>query len=566
MKKLISYIFNETAKMCAWEVVHEALSSNGEKPFIAMIDGYYRIQSDWRNLKTGETYIPFDLLSILHGGETKAVKYLIDNGWLERPIDQLIFDTNGKLDASRTAEYLKAYGFLRVSQPNRDEIRVYLNDGGILKEFNYKTDTVSFLTSRIESVELKNKLHSVRGQAVAVWQLFEGVPYNLQLDDKNNIYIPFSGKVAQVQADTITLIDYEELDLFVPVASMKHKFSYTDDKGMYERFLECGSTGTDKPDDWTDDDLFNIKAFDTSIGYLISTYRDPSFNKAIIYSDFGANGEERNGRRGKSLILGALALMRKAMLKPDDSFDPSYKFKFSDLEEFFKIYQLDDVPKNFNYYSLFTSITGGIACERKGKPATEIEYRKTPKWAITTNFVVPMQSDEQSVIARYAEYQFKPFWSATFTPKEYFGERFFDDWDTDEWNRFYSFMCRCAQAFLKYGLLEISIDKKESRYLAYIGNNEGKVSEMERIFKELSGYPSFSVTDFLTIHYRNSSMRYDRLPLWTTHTVKRDVNLWVEHHNLNYTYSQRVREWQVIGGNDDVDDMDSSMIANDLPF
>jgi hypothetical protein len=34
-----------------------------------------------------------------------------------------------------------------------------------------------------------------------------------------------------------------------------------------------------------------------------------------------------------------------------------------------------------------------------------------------------------------------------------FGHRFFDDWDSIEWNRFYTFMAKCVQKYFKMGLL-----------------------------------------------------------------------------------------------------------------
>ena len=255
------------------------------------------------------------------------------------------------------------------------------------------------------------------------------------------------------------------------------------------------------------------------------------------------------------------------MVKPDDTFKTEYQFRFSEFDVTIRIVNLDDVPKNFNWYSLFTGITGALSCERKGKPAIEIEYKYTPKWAITSNFVVPFQSDEESVMARYAEYQVKPFWSSTNTPRDYFKSNFFsEEWDSLEWNRFYSFMARCVQSFLKRGLIEISIDKKESRYLAYIGNNVAKLQEMERVLFELESYTSFNVDDFLKLHYKNIEMRYDRVPLWTHNNVKRDVDIWIEYHNLDIKYSQRVRKWERIDNLFEGIDVDDNSRVNELPF
>ena len=587
MSKLTQLIFNTTAtdpienkeviQAIGLNTISSVGGANGAegtysipgeyKPLFELKNGTFKLLESWRNWKAGHNFTPYELLVAMRfESEAEALEFLNANGWGERPKDNLIF-TNGKFDAYKTAVFLVACGFIRVSQINRDEIKVYNNDGGILKEFNYRSDTLDYLSKQLTDTSLINKLHSSRSAVVAVWQLVPGTSYDLQLDNRHEIFLPFRGKVLKVTADGMTFVDYESLAMFMPVKSMGYDFDYTDEIGVFEKFLKYGITGSDDPSTWTDEDRNNILAFMTSIGYLLSSYRDPSLNKAIIYSDFGADGESRNGRRGKSLILVAIALLRKTMLKPDDAFRVDYQFKFSDLDETYKVYVLDDVPKNFNFYSLFTQITGGISCERKGKPATEIEPTKTPKWGITSNFVVPFQNDEESVMARYAEYQVKPFWSSTNTPRDYFKSNFFsEEWDSLEWDKFYSFMARCAQSFLKRGLIEISIDKKESRYLAYIGNNVAKLQEMERILFELESYTSFNVDDFLKLHYKNIEMRYDRVPLWTHNNVKRDVDIWIEYHNLDIKYSQRVRKWEKIDNPLENISIGDTSKADEFPF
>ena len=53
-----------------------------------------------------------------------------------------------KIKPSRLAEYFTQNGFIRISEEGNDNILIIKNENKILKPFNYKTDTTSFL--RIE--------------------------------------------------------------------------------------------------------------------------------------------------------------------------------------------------------------------------------------------------------------------------------------------------------------------------------------------------------------------------------------------------------------------------------
>jgi hypothetical protein len=49
------------------------------------------------------------------------------------------------------------------------------------------------------------------------------------------------------------------------------------------------------------------------------------------------------------------------------------------------------------------------------------------------------------------------------TPKDHFGHNLFDDWDLDEWNRFYNLMFACVSMYLQGGIKKMETSHKLKR-------------------------------------------------------------------------------------------------------
>jgi len=125
----------------------------------------------------------------------------------------------------------------------------------------------------------------------------------------------------------------------------------------------------------------------------------------IILSDMGADDNSRNRGRGKTIIANALSEVQKTMIKGGNEFDGGYRHRFADLDEAYKIYVIDDVPASFNFNDLYTNIVGDISVEPKGKASRTIEFKETPKFLITTNWVVRYDEKATSTNRRFIEFK-----------------------------------------------------------------------------------------------------------------------------------------------------------------
>jgi hypothetical protein len=274
-------------------------------------------------------------------------------------------------------------------------------------------------------------------------------------------------------------------------------------------------------------------------GYLCHTYKNRSFNPAIILSDDGANDLGRNGGRGKTILVNALAHVQPSILKGGNEFNPNYIHNFADLKSDKRFYFIDDVPANFNYNALYTNIVGGISCQRKGTEAIEIPFEKAPKFIITTNWAVQYDEKDTSTNRRFYEYKFTDFFNLTNTPIDIFGHNFFNEWDALEWDRFYNFVYTCVSMYLVDGLHRITYNKTEDNYRAKF-NNDALLNEFERIFNLLP--PTFKVTNFLEMYngYDNN-LRLEKI--FHSKNIKKFIDIYIKHHNLLISYNKRNREW-----------------------
>lgn len=203
----------------------------------------------------------------------------------------------------------------------------------------------------------------------------------------------------------------------------------------------------------------------TAIGYLLHHYRDSSTQKAVVAMD-GKLSEvgQSNGRTGKSILGDALEKMlptvtipgKKNKLTEDD-------FLFSKVDERTRLVFIDDARTNIDFEFFFPMITGRLDVNRKGKDAFSLTGKDVPKLLITTNHALNGEgssfNDRQHLIA------FSDWYSDEYKPVDDFGKLFFDEWDHDQWNRFYNLMAECLKLYFQLGLVPAPDKRLEQRRL-----------------------------------------------------------------------------------------------------
>ncbi len=466
-------------------------------------------------------------------------------------------DDNGKVITTRYkyADFFIQEKFLRISTAD-DKIQLLHDSNNVVNFFNHKTDTVSFLESNInEPIRYRNAIREIIAKECnsAINNSFNLMPSTelVYYSDSyktfglpfENGFFYFNGKLDTRKIDSKC---YSEVDgFFSPHKIQTRKFSYTDEIGMFEKFMTRASIGREIADS---PDTINIsKEFQKMFGYLCHSFKVQTMSPCIIFTDEDANDENRNGGRGKTMITNAIAEVQTVMIKGGKEFDTNYTHVFADLERKHNVYIIDDVPAAFNYDDLYTNILGSINCQRKGSKAELIEFEQSPKFVITTNWVVRYDKKNSSTNRRFLEYKFSDYYNQSKTPLEDFGCTFFQDWDEMEWNRFYSFVFRCVSLFFSEGLQQIQYNKDKDNYLAYF-NNTAMEQEFERIIELLlENNSEFIVRDFLSI-YNESPLRNEKL--FSIKNVKKLIDVWLlrnqfDNPDRTINYQQSGRKWVV---------------------
>ena len=462
---------------------------------------------------------------------------------------------NGKPITSPTqyARFLVQEGIIRVTRPGHDALTILRNKNRIVAPINHKTDLVPWFKDEINEFDTEALQDRIARDAsntiLQSLQLLEPILLQYHRDTKAQTDISFENGIARVTANKMELIPYDSVEgFFAKHSTQEHTISFNEPgqkESDFSLFIQMAVVGKDvTKEEITDKDRADILAFYSMFGYLISNYKNPAFNPAIILSDANADGETRNGGRGKSLMQMALTYVRPSIQKGGNAYDPKYTHVHADVRLEDDIYILDDVPSNFDYNALYTSITGALDAQRKGVTAETIPFEDAPKFVISTNWSVRYEAEATSTNRRFKEYQFSRFWNINNTPDKYFGKSFFTEWNASEWNDFFNFGFSCVQHYLKNGLQTIQYDKSQDNYRAYF-YNDSILEETTRIFDELIlSVDSFNVSDFIREHRYNDLYQFK--PEFTIRTARKYIEAYIEFNKLPFIYSTHHRKWELV--------------------
>lgn len=263
-------------------------------------------------------------------------------------------------------------------------------------------------------------------------------------DDKDTSYIYYQNAVVKTTKESIDVLEYSEVnDLIWTNQVIKRDIEIKpESEGVFKSFI--WKVSGENPNRY-----YTLKSV---IGYLMHSYQNEAKPKAIIFNDEMISEDIPNGGSGKGLIHRAIGHIKNLVIEDGKKFDAKSQFAYQKVNKDTQIFLLDDVPKHFNFESLFSIITEGMTIEKKGQDAYQIPFKDSPKISITTNYTI--NGSGASHERRVFEVEIANYFNEDHTPEKEFGHLFFSDWDKLEWAKFDNFMIRCVQFFLKNGLVQ----------------------------------------------------------------------------------------------------------------
>jgi len=276
------------------------------------------------------------------------------------------------------------------------------------------------------------------------------VKFNRDTADESYIY--YQNAAVKTTKDKIEILHYNEInDLIWANQVIKRDIVLSpESKGVFKTFI--WKVSGENPDRY-----FTLKSV---IGYLMHSYQNEAKPKAIIFNDEMISEDIPNGGSGKGLIHRAIGHIKNVVIEDGKKFDSKSQFAYQKVNKDTQIFLMDDVPKHFNFESLFSIITEGMTVEKKGQDAYQIPFKESPKISITTNYTI--NGSGASHERRVFEVEIANYFNENLTPEMEFGHLFFTEWDSEEWAKFDNFMIRCVQFFLKNGLVQS--DKVNLKY------------------------------------------------------------------------------------------------------
>jgi hypothetical protein len=291
------------------------------------------------------------------------------------------------------------------------------------------------------------------------FEFFETISPDFLKSGKDISYFPFKNGIVCITEESVTLKSYGELGKTV-WKSRVIDYNITIDQDFepdlceYFRFLDCISGGEEGRRNYAM----------MIIGYLLHTYKDASRPYAIILAEETDNDKDGGGT-GKGIFVKALSYLLRTVKLDGKNFKIDKTFALQRVSLDTQLISIEDCDKAMDFEKFNSQITEGSTIEKKNKDELYIDYKDSPKFIFSTNYMLALKGNHGKRRSRV--FEFSPFFGPSRTPLDHFGHLMFDDWDNDEWNRFYNLMFFCVSLYLLAGLKQPSqtdkLKKKQVR-------------------------------------------------------------------------------------------------------
>ena len=283
--------------------------------------------------------------------------------------------------------------------------------------------------------------------------MLETVEFLMLKDTKECSYIAYNNGILEVSKDNAQLIQYIDVKGYIWEKQIINRdFVLLDEfDNEYQKFISNISNSEPLP-------------LESVVGYLLSSYKNKTNNKAVILND-EVISDNPEGGTGKGLFIQGICKIRNVSILDGKSFDDKKSFAYQTLNSETQVLVFDDVIKNFNFEHKFSLVTEGMTIERKNKDAIKLSVEDSPKMVISTNYAIKGEGNSHD--RRRWEVEIAQYYGRNLNPIDEFGHQLFDDWSDDEFSMFDNYMVYCLQVYLKFGLIKQNAKNiKERKFIA----------------------------------------------------------------------------------------------------
>jgi hypothetical protein len=333
------------------------------------------------------------------------------------------------------------------------------------------------------------------------FEFFERANLQFLSDTRDEAYIPFKNGVVKITKDSVDLLEYGSISSVIWKSQVIDHHIYIENDFAYEnveyyKFIEriC------------DFDPDRIMYAISLIGYLLHKYKDPARPFAVILCEETEN-EQKGGGTGKGIFNKALGYINNLVVVDGKNFKVDKNFAFQRVDLDTRLLAIEDTRRNVDFEGFYSIITEGITVEKKNKDELRIHYKDSPKVIFTTNYTIPNAGNHAK--RRQKVFEFSGYFSPQRTPEDEFGHKLFEDWDKDEWNRFYNLMFHSVMDYLENGVTDVPPSDKIIRkqikvqfgeefleYFMGLKEESGLTITLERLYNDFLSFGGFDKKDY----------------------------------------------------------------------
>jgi hypothetical protein len=372
----------------------------------------------------------------------------------------IITDKNGnekvKVDLLKYKKFLESSGFKKYFPHDTQKptwVKIESNQVEETSVEKIKDFVLDYLSNRNESIVWNYFAGYQNLFTESLLLMLDTVNLLILTDTKTTSYIAFKNGILEVTKDKIKLVEYVDVDGYIWKSHIIQRdfIKVNDFENDYKTFIN--NISNQKP-----------LSIETSIGYLLSCYKNKMNNKAIILNDEVITDNPEGGT-GKGLFIQGIQQIRRVSILDGKAFDEKKSFPYQTVSQETQVLVFDDVKKNFDFESKFSLVTEGMTLERKNKDAIKLKVEDSPKVVISTNYAIKGEGNSHD--RRRHELEVSQYYSKFKTPYDEFGREIFSDWTNEDFIRFDNYMIDNLQKYLIHGLInQDSVNIKKRKFIA----------------------------------------------------------------------------------------------------
>ena len=216
-------------------------------------------------------------------------------------------------------------------------------------------------------------------------------------------------------------------------------------------------------------DTARLKALISVIGYMCID-RHETVAKIIVTTENNIDGKAQGGS-GKSLIAKGVSYVQNTHIIGCKDLNQKHEFKYQSVTKHNRNLVFDDIRPDFDFTNLFNIPTEGMNINKKFMPEFVLAGMNAPKVMITANQALQDFGDDSTARRRF-DMEIYKYFNKEYTPEQKY-ERFFDNWTSGDWSRFYGFILYCVLFYMYNGLCEYESDTKTYRQLLLLIDMDG---------------------------------------------------------------------------------------------